>query len=219
MHKLSLAFSLKAPRSTCACTHPNTPVVISTASTEWRDDATDSAGSETEKPKKKKVSVAIDFDSVLFCTAEEWGLSGLYALLEIAVCILQWWGGSVRKKNSIWLLKSQVWWDEYCVCKSNVVAVGNDPDPTFLYVLVVIRVICCCSQNDQSWCVYALKYITMWQFLHLRLPPLPTCVVCQVFSVCVRLLLWCICIGMAIQSFFPNLSTLFVLLPKKHLLS
>lgn len=72
MHKLSLAFSLKAPRSTCACTHPNTPVVISTASTEWRDDATDSAGSETEKPTtKKKVSVAIDFDSVLFCTAEE----------------------------------------------------------------------------------------------------------------------------------------------------
>lgn len=49
----------------------NTPVVISTASTEWRDDAMDSAGSEMEKPKKKKVSVAIDFDSVLFCTAEE----------------------------------------------------------------------------------------------------------------------------------------------------
>lgn len=47
------------------------------------------------------------------------------------------------------------------VCKSNVVAVGNDPDPTFLYVLVVIRVICCCSQNDQSWCFYALNYITM----------------------------------------------------------
>lgn len=69
MHKLSLAFSLKAPRSTCACTHPNTPVVISTASTEWRDDATDSAGSETEKPTKKKKS-QLQLILTQFCSAQ-----------------------------------------------------------------------------------------------------------------------------------------------------
>lgn len=46
----------------------NTPVVISTASTEWRDDATDSAGSDAEKPKKKKSQLQLILTQ--FCSAQ-----------------------------------------------------------------------------------------------------------------------------------------------------
>lgn len=70
MHKLSLAFSLKAPRSLTHAHTANTPVVISTTFSELSSDAMDSAGSKVEK-WKKKISVAIDFDSVSHCSAEE----------------------------------------------------------------------------------------------------------------------------------------------------